>query len=525
MPSLSSASTTSHSPSPNAALLPTSLTSPPITKLGDQPARRRIEREHRRARGLAVRTRDRDRLARRGQRGERGRAVQHRDAALGRGDELDVPQRDRGRVHDRVGVGGHVLGPVADVHVDARRREPLEHGRALDVGAADRVAHAREHRARSRSSPRRRRRRCARGAGGERSSARRAASRQAARACSSTRSASRSAASGRPSPRRGAHLLEPIGRAEQLRHDRGRAARDRTRRRAASPPRPRARASARCASGGRSARPGSGTSTAGSPTAVSSAIVPAPDAAHRERGAAVERRPCAPRSRRARTRSASPAPPGGRELGRARVEVARPAHVVHREVGAGAPAVVAAERGPVDRARALRAAEDRDERGIVGRVRALEPRERGAHRVAGERGVRERRARQRHRRARAEPHAEPVREPGRGVLFVHDDRDPQQPRREHARERRVAAEADDDARPVAGARSRSRARRPSTRPRSRRRSASVSRRCSPRPGSRSISKPGRGHDPALDAALAADEPHRVAAPLAAPGRRRSPGYV
>jgi hypothetical protein len=42
VPSLSSASMTIHSPSPNAALLPTSFTSPPITKLGDHPARRRI---------------------------------------------------------------------------------------------------------------------------------------------------------------------------------------------------------------------------------------------------------------------------------------------------------------------------------------------------------------------------------------------------------------------------------------------------------------------------------------------------
>src|SRR5436190_7124504 len=42
VPSLSSASTTSHSPSPYAALVPTSLTSPPTTKLGDQPAARKI---------------------------------------------------------------------------------------------------------------------------------------------------------------------------------------------------------------------------------------------------------------------------------------------------------------------------------------------------------------------------------------------------------------------------------------------------------------------------------------------------
>ncbi len=42
MPSLSSASTTSHSPESNTALVPTSLRSPPIRKLGCQPAARRM---------------------------------------------------------------------------------------------------------------------------------------------------------------------------------------------------------------------------------------------------------------------------------------------------------------------------------------------------------------------------------------------------------------------------------------------------------------------------------------------------
>ncbi len=122
--------------------------------------------------------------------------------------------------------------------------------------------------------------------------------------------------------------------------------------------------------------------------------------------------------------------------------------MTHREIGAVAPAVVTAEGGPVDGPRALRAAEDRDERGIAGRF-ALEPGERGAHRIAGEGRARKRRLGQRHGRAGPEAHAEAVGEPGRGVLFVHDDGHAQQARREHTRERRVAAEPDHDARPVA----------------------------------------------------------------------------
>jgi hypothetical protein len=42
VPSLSSASTTNHSPESNAALVPTSLRSPPMRKLGCHPAARRI---------------------------------------------------------------------------------------------------------------------------------------------------------------------------------------------------------------------------------------------------------------------------------------------------------------------------------------------------------------------------------------------------------------------------------------------------------------------------------------------------
>ena len=82
MPSLSSASTTSHSPSPNAALR-ADLVDLAADHEARLPARAaQDQREHRRGRGLAVRSGDRDRAPRRRERGERGRAVQHRDAEL-----------------------------------------------------------------------------------------------------------------------------------------------------------------------------------------------------------------------------------------------------------------------------------------------------------------------------------------------------------------------------------------------------------------------------------------------------------
>ena len=130
--------------------------------------------------------------------------------ALARRDQLGVAERDRGRVHDGVGVGRHVLGAVADVHVDTGRGQAREHRRVLDVGAAHPVTHAREQRARSRSSRRRRHRRCgpcaarARSRTGTRRHAHgRAPVRRSSRACSSTRSARRAAASGGPSRARG----------------------------------------------------------------------------------------------------------------------------------------------------------------------------------------------------------------------------------------------------------------------------------------------------------------------------------
>ncbi len=78
----------------------------------------------------------------------------------------------------------------------------------------------------------------------------------------------------------------------------------------------------------------------------------------------------------------------------------------------------------------------------------IEMQEHVADRIAGERRVRKWRIGQRHRGARSEADAQPVRETGCRVLLVHDHRDAQESRREHARERRVAAETDDDTRAV-----------------------------------------------------------------------------
>ena len=348
----------------------------------------------------------------------------------------------------------HVLGAVADVHVHAGGREPVERDRLLQVGAAHLVTHAREQQ-RDRAHARRRptptmctRRGRERSSGGTRSRGARRVVRHARtprrdRRPAPRRRAGRARARPRPSARAGpasassseTTRVEPRPR--------------RTRRRAPRPPRP-ARSSV-CAlrvwwSLG---EPGSGTSTAGTPATVSSAIVPAPGPAHRERRAARAARPCAPRTATSSYTSASPARRCASSAACALVEVARAADVVHGEVGAVAPAVVAAERGPVDRARALRAAEHREQRGIALRARARSrrsPTRTGLPvSVAPGSGV----SGSDTAGARAEPHADAVREPGRRVLFVHDVGTRRSARRDDARQRRVAAEPDDDARAVA----------------------------------------------------------------------------
>ena len=340
MPSLSSASTTSHSPSPNAALVPTSLTSPPITKLGCQPAPRRISASIDDVVVLPCEPGDRDRAPGRRERGQRGR----RGAAPGSrarraATSSTFVARDRGRVHDRVGVGGTCsarLPTCTSTPAAASRSSTAD---VLEVGAADRVAHAREQRARSRSCPRRRRRRCgpARRVEVERGhrDRRAPASARHGRAPRRGRRAARRRRAGRAPRAAVAHRVEPLRRRraapETTASSRGRVALGvgHDDRRA----RPLERR-ARCGSDGRSARPGSGTSTAGTPAAVSSATCP--------------RRPGTPRAsarassavhvllvrRRARRRARRRRGAARRARPRTR-RVARPAHVVDREVGRG----------------------------------------------------------------------------------------------------------------------------------------------------------------------------------------------
>ncbi len=126
----------------------------------------------------------------------------------------------------------------------------------------------------------------------------------------------------------------------------------------------------------------------------------------------------------------------GIERSPALVEVARPADVMHDHVVAPTPAVVAAERAPVDRARTLGTAEHCKQCGIMF-WRPRHSRDACAHGIAGERCLRQRRAGQRHRGPRTEPNADAIGEAGRNVLLVHDQRNAPAP----CRERRTANDA------------------------------------------------------------------------------------
>src|SRR5581483_9260620 len=116
-------------------------------------------------------------------------------------------------------------------------------------------------------------------------------------------------------------------------------------------------------------------------------------------------------------------------------------------VGPRAPSCREVEHRVVDMARPEAAAERADERA---RARGRRPHggDLAPDRVPGQHRAPQRRPGQRDRGARTEADGHAVREPGRGVLLVYDHRDPAQPRREHARDRRVPADADDDAGPA-----------------------------------------------------------------------------
>ena len=316
------------------------------------------------------------------------------DTELARRDQLDVSLGDRGRVHDRVGVGRHVLGAVADDDAHAGRLEAREHDRVLDVGAAHLVAHAHEQQ-RDRAH----------------ADATHTDDVQAARAGEVERRNRDSVTGTRvlldeirdrgrgigPAelPRRRAHPIEAIRLGQQLRHDRvearriailvehdDRRARPFERLRVADlviARRSRQRHEHRRHAGHRELGDGAGAR-----------------ATHRERR---------PREQRLHVRLVGHQLVGQRvtfpslriERRRAFDLVAGPADVANRHVGAVAPAVVAADRGAVDRTGALRAAEDREERRIPRRF-PHDGRDRRPDRIPGQRRVAERRSRQRHRR-------------------------------------------------------------------------------------------------------------------------------
>ena len=121
-PSLSSASTTNTSPSPWCAPAPVAGQVAADGERRVEPAVLQRDGEHRRGRGLAVGAGDgRDAAARR-QRGERLGAVHHRQPALPGGGELGVGLADRGG-HDDGRVGRQVGRVVADVHPRTQRAQ------------------------------------------------------------------------------------------------------------------------------------------------------------------------------------------------------------------------------------------------------------------------------------------------------------------------------------------------------------------------------------------------------------------
>lgn len=82
-----------------------------------------------------MRAGDRDRAQAVHQPGECVRAVDDRDAELGRAGELRVVRADRGGDHDTGGVGGEVAGGVPDVDRGAQRAQRLGGGGLLRVAA------------------------------------------------------------------------------------------------------------------------------------------------------------------------------------------------------------------------------------------------------------------------------------------------------------------------------------------------------------------------------------------------------
>ena len=145
MPSLSSASSTSHSPVSHTALVPISLTSPPMRKLGRSPASIRISAS---IDVVVVLPWVPDTATQRRQAGDGGQRLgpaQHRQpppASLG---HLGIRIGDGGRHRHDLGLAD-VGGVVAHEHLHPAGGQALERGRGLQVAAGDDVAHGGEHR-------------------------------------------------------------------------------------------------------------------------------------------------------------------------------------------------------------------------------------------------------------------------------------------------------------------------------------------------------------------------------------------
>ena len=258
--------------------------------------------------------------------------------------------------------------------------------------------------------------------------------------------------------------------------------------------------------------PGSGTSTDGTPDRRELGDRAGPGTAHRERSSARRAGPCGPRTAPACTARRSSGGAGSRARRRcALVEVARPAHVVDRDVVAVAPAVGEPEAGRVERAR-TRAIRRRPRAAAASSAARAEVGELGPDRVAGERARRRAACRgARPRRARRAAPTIRLARPGAASCSCTTVGDPREPGRDHARERRVAAEADDDTRPVAPHEPRrARTRRapcPTTTPTFCEREPALQ----PAADGQQVDREARvGDHAALEAAVAADEAHRLA---------------
>ncbi len=147
VPSLSSASTMSHSPESSPAFVPTSLSSLPTRKLGCRSAARMISVIIDVVVVLPCVPGDPEPAprARRCRRAHRPGTAPGCPACLGRA-HLDVRARHRGADHDGIGVRRDVLGDLRDEALDAEQPQPVEARVLVQVRAAHAVAHLGEDR-------------------------------------------------------------------------------------------------------------------------------------------------------------------------------------------------------------------------------------------------------------------------------------------------------------------------------------------------------------------------------------------